>query len=131
MKLTRWALLAAVLAFGLGCARAPAPRRSKFVERLPRVEVVQPERKRIVRRLETSAIVEAQKKVDLSARVPGVVTYLDDRTDIGQAVKKDEVLVKLDVPDLDAERDVKKALEEQARKQESLAVTALTVAQRE
>ncbi|MFO0845058.1 MAG: hypothetical protein U0797_22155 [Gemmataceae bacterium] len=115
----------------VGCVKESAgQRRPKFVERLPRVEVVQPAPKRLVRRLETSATVEALKKVEISARVPGVVIDLDDHMDIGRAVKKGEVLLRLDVPDLVAERESKRAMEETAKRQEALAGVALKVAAR-
>lgn len=133
MKLWKVALGAGLLSsLVTGCVKESAnQKRPKFVERLPRVEVVQPVPKRIARRLETSATVEALKKVDVSARVPGVVIDLADRMDIGRSVKKDEVLLRLDVPDLAAERDVKQAMEEQAKKQETLAAVALKVAKHE
>src|SRR5436305_7369287 len=107
-----------LLAAGCGKTHAGRSKRGATVERLPRVEVVQPERKRLVRRLETSATVEALKKVDLSARVPGVVSQLDDRMDIGRPVKAGEVLLRLAVPELEADRAQKEALVEQAKRQE-------------
>jgi RND family efflux transporter MFP subunit len=115
-----------------GCGEsARRPRRGATVERLPKLEVVQPKRKRLLRKLEVAATVEALKKVELSARVPGIVAQLDDKMDIGRLVKKEEILVVLAVPELDAEKVYKEALLEQARKQEFLAAQALTVARRE
>jgi RND family efflux transporter MFP subunit len=131
----KWTLiLAAVLApvVGLGCGQASGkPRRGAVKERLPRLEVIRPVRKRLVRRLELAATVEALKKVDLAARVPGVVGFLDDKMDIGRKVKKDEVLLRLSVPDLDADKQHKEALVEEARKREKLAEETVTVARRE
>jgi HlyD family secretion protein len=123
--------LLVLLQAGCGKPQAGRAKRGATVERLPRVEVVQPARKRLVRRLETSATVEALKKVDLSARVPGVVHVLDDKMDIGRAVKAGEVLLKLAVPELEADRAHKEALVEQAKRQEALATAALAVARRE
>ena len=82
---------------------------------------MQPVRKRLVRKLELAATVEALKKVDLSARVPGEVKFLDDKMDIGRPVKENEVLLRLDVPDLDADLALKKATVGQAIEQEKLA----------
>jgi RND family efflux transporter MFP subunit len=131
-KLARTTLLLALVACcAAGCGRAPGRRRSAFTERLPRVEVVQPTNKRLIRRLETSATVEALKRVELSARVPGVVRDLDDKVDIGFVVKKDQVLLRLHVPELEADKAHKEALLEQARKQEKAAGAALEVAKRE
>lgn len=124
----------AMVLFGLtvGCVKPPAPtRRGARVERLPRLEVVQPERKRLVRRLEVSAVVEALKKVELCTRVTGVVSELDDKMDIGRAVRKGEVLCRLAVPELEVDKACKEALLEQAKKQETLAQASLVFARRE
>jgi RND family efflux transporter MFP subunit len=69
--------------------------------------------------------------VDLTARVPGVIAHLGDDMDIGRSVKKDEVLLKLAVPDLDADLAFKKASLAQAEQQKKVAIAARTVAERE
>src|SRR5262245_38192808 len=122
--------LAGALA-GCGQPTSPKTRRGALVERLPRLEVVQPERKRLVRKLELAATVEAFKKVDLSARVPGVVDELADDMDIGRPVKKNDVLLTLAVPDLKAELAFKKAVYEQSVQQKEVAEASLKVAQKE
>jgi RND family efflux transporter MFP subunit len=131
----KWSLiLVAVLApvVTLGCRESAAkPRRGAVKERLPKLEVIRPVRKRLIRRLELAATVEALKKVDLAARVPGVVGFLDDKMDIGRKVKDGEVLLRLAVPDLDADKQHKEALVEEARKKEKLAEETVTVARRE
>jgi RND family efflux transporter MFP subunit len=106
-------------------------KRGATVERLPRFEVVTPTRKRLTRKLELAATVEALKKVEISARVPGVVLVLDDKMDIGREVKKDEVLLVLDVPDLEADLVHKEALVKQAEKQKTLALETKRVATKE
>jgi len=122
-------LLAGVVA---GCGQGGAKaKRGVMVERLPRLEVVQPERKRLVRKLELAATVEAWKKVDLSARVPGIVDELADDMDIGRPVKKGEVLLRLAIPDLKAELAFKKAALKQAEQQEAVARAALKIADKE
>src|SRR5258708_4812140 len=97
MKLRMLCLLASAALAGLvGCGHVVAkPRRGATVERLPRFEVVLPVRKRLVRKLELAATVEALKKVEIRARVPGIVKVLDDRMDIGREVKAGEVLLVL------------------------------------
>src|SRR5262249_29305211 len=92
-----------------GCSPSAARKRGARVERLPKLEVVTPVRKRLQRRLELAATIEAMKKVEVCARVPGVVKTLDDKMDVGQQVKAGEVMLVLDVPDLEADRAQKKA----------------------
>ena len=126
-------LMAAVaLVIAAGCGQvAHRGRRGATVERLPKLEVVQPERKRLKRWLELSATVEALRKVDLSARVPGEVATLKDTIDIGRTVKEGDVLLRLAVPELEADKVLKEAMLSQARKQEKLSEEAVTVAHRE
>ncbi len=125
-------LLLGVLMAGVGCHRATPPsKRGTVVERLPRAEVVTPRRERVVRTLDLAATVEAFKKVDLAARVPGVVAELSDTMDIGRRVKEGEVLLRLGVPDLEADRAHKRSVVEQSKKQEKLSRSALLVAKRE
>jgi RND family efflux transporter MFP subunit len=113
-----------------GCVENKGRKRG-FVERLPRLEVTQPARKRIQRRVELAATVEPLQRVDLAARVPGVVGYLPPQIDIGREVKKGEVLLRLAVPDLEAEKKYKEALLSQAGKQRIQTEEALAVAERE
>src|SRR5262245_16428735 len=133
--ITRWIvclglpLLAGVIA---GCGHGSAKtKRGAVVERLPRLEVVQPVRKQLVRKLELAATVEALKKVDLSSRVPGIVGELADDMDIGRPVKKGEVLLRLAIPDLKAELALKEATWKQAIQQEQVAQASLKVAEKE
>src|SRR5689334_1259244 len=125
---TVW-LLAPLVA--LGCGHNAAKPRRGAVERLPRLEVVTPQRATLARRVDLAASVDARKRVDLAARVPGVVEYLPDDIDLGRRVKKGEVLLRLAVPELVAERKNKEAMRDQARKQRVLAEEALAVARRE
>jgi RND family efflux transporter MFP subunit len=98
---------------------------------LPRVEVVRPQRTELQRRIDLSATVEALKRVELCARVPGIVDYLPDDVDIGRKVAAGEKLLHLAVPDLEADKKHREALLEQARKQKVQAEEARTVAERE
>src|SRR5262249_32878716 len=130
MKRHTMVLLAVLLV--AGCDRGQAKHRNgDRVERLPRLEVVQPVRKRLGRKLEVAATVEALKKVDLAARIAGVVTDLDDKMDIGQLVKKGQVLCRLSAPELDADKSHKESLLQRAHKQENLAEAAQAVAEQE
>jgi RND family efflux transporter MFP subunit len=103
---------------------------------LPRLEIVQPERGPLVIRIELSAMVEAMEKADLCARVPGMVEslQLDDRkaeVDIGRRVSAGEPLIKLAVPDLEADKKLKEALLDQAEKQKLQTLEARNVATKE
>ena len=133
MKSTLFATLALAAAVaGVGCDKTPGKaRRGAVRERLPRVAVVNPTMRPLVRRLEVATTVEAMKSVDLSARIPGVVRVLADDMTIDREVTEGEVLLVLDVPEVIAERGTKSALAELARKQEKLSEAALEVAKRE
>jgi len=128
---TRTVFLVLPLLTLLGCGRGPSRSTNERVERPPRMEVVRPRRVSLARKLEMAATVEALKRIELCARVPGVVDYLPDEMDIGRRVAKDEVLLRLAVPELEADKKHKEALLEQARKQKVQAEEARTVAERE
>jgi RND family efflux transporter MFP subunit len=125
------AAVAAVVLLGCGREGGGRHRRGSTVERLPKLEVIQAARKRLIRRLEVAATVEALKRVELSARVPGIVSELGDDMDIGREVKAGEVLLRLAVPELDADRAYRLALLRQAERQKDLAEKAVEVALRE
>ncbi|HEY7313855.1 MAG TPA: efflux RND transporter periplasmic adaptor subunit [Gemmataceae bacterium] len=125
-----WVALLPLLA-ALGCGHGSAKLPRQELERLPRLEVTRPVRTNLFRRVELAATVEPMKKVDLCARVPGVVGYMPDKVDIGLPVRTGEVLARLDVPDLEAEKRHKETLLEQARKQKTQAEEAKAVAERE
>ncbi|HZY87498.1 MAG TPA: efflux RND transporter periplasmic adaptor subunit [Gemmataceae bacterium] len=121
----------AALAAAPGCGHGPAKPPRSAEERLPRLEVVRPLRTALLRRVELAATVEPLKRIDLCARVPGVVEHLPDDIDIGRKVKAGEVLIRLGVPDLLADKKHKEALLEQSRKQKVQAQEAQAVAERE
>jgi multidrug resistance efflux pump len=65
-------------------------------------------------------------RADLETRVPGLVSMI--RTDVGDPVKKDDLLVVVDVPDLDAKVKQQKAAWELAQAQVEQKGAALDVA---
>lgn len=73
-------------------AAQPAPRT---------VEVVKPERATMSRRLDVPGTVEAWEQADLYAKVSGYVQ--DVLVDIGDPIKKDQVLAVIDVPEMSLE----------------------------
>src|SRR5689334_19172845 len=101
-----------------GCNPQQPRRHGSNAERLPRAEVVQPAPvETLTRRIDLAATVEPIEKVDLCARVPGVVAFLPEYVDIGYRAQAGEKLVALDVPDLLALKEQKVAQRELAENQ--------------
>jgi RND family efflux transporter MFP subunit len=71
----------------------------------------------LARRIDLAATVEPMEKVDLCARVPGVVAFLPEHVDIGYRAQAGEKLVEVDVPDLLALKEQKIAQRELAENQ--------------
>lgn len=99
------------------------------VDRLPRLETIQPSRSALNVQSELTATVDALEKADLCAQVRGVVKTMP--SDIGQFVRERETLVTLDIPDLLAERENKKAVLEQAENLKKQAQHAVNVSVQE
>jgi RND family efflux transporter MFP subunit len=129
-------LPAAVLTVAAGCGFMDNKPRPSEVDRLPRLETAEPERYRLPVRIELSALVDAMEKADLCARVAGVVESLQlvpgkPEVDIGRRVAAGEPLLKLAVPDLEADKRHKEALLDQAEKQKQQTIEAQNVAAKE
>jgi RND family efflux transporter MFP subunit len=124
-------LMALLLSLLVGCSGKEGAVPSQLVERFPRLEVVEPMVSDIPIRIDLTATVEAFEKADLCARVPGVVAEMPADVDIGRRVKAGEVLVKLAVPDLEADKASKEAQFEQAQKQKQQVQTQQVVAGKE
>jgi HlyD family secretion protein len=115
-------------ALAVGCTAREGHRRPMAREAPPRVEVVRPTVvESFPRRIELTVTVEPMAKVDLCARVPGVVKDLPDAIDIGRRVKRGDRLVVLDVSDMVALRGQKQATLELARQQRAQVVEARKV----
>jgi RND family efflux transporter MFP subunit len=115
--------LTLMLCATVGCGSKGGHQRHLAAETLPRVEVVRPSQvAAFPRRVELTVSVEPMGRVDLCARVPGVVKFLPDYVDIGRRVKEGDKLVELDVPDLIAQRAHKQANLELARHQKQQVV---------
>jgi multidrug efflux pump subunit AcrA (membrane-fusion protein) len=133
MSLTRilaWSS-ALVVPVALGCGGTAPPPAADEGEHLPRVETVYPTYQSLRVETELVATIEPMEKTDLCARVPGVVPTLSPDLDIGRPIWAGEELMRLQVPDLDAEREFKRALLQQARDQELQIREARKVAERE
>ena len=119
-----------------GCESKGASLQKPEEDRYPRVETIKPQRLVLPVHIELNAFVEAMEKADLCARVPGVIESLQldpakPEVDIGRLVAGGEPLVKLSIPDLEAERVYKEALWEQAKKQKDQTVETQKVADKE
>jgi HlyD family secretion protein len=104
-RLFSWGPLVLLAAITIGCEahqEAAPPASTK-----PRVQVVTPEVRSIVRSVSQPAFVNAFEQTSIFPKVAG---YIKQWTvDIGDRIKKDETLVELFVPELDAELAQKKA----------------------
>ncbi len=116
--LASWSPGLLVCLLAVGCDPKQPRRRWDNSDRLPRAEVVQPTFvEALARRIDLAATVEPMEKVDLCARVPGVVAFLPEYVDIGYRAQAGEKLVQLDVPDLLALKEQKLAQRELAENQ--------------
>jgi RND family efflux transporter MFP subunit len=130
-----WAWLAVTMAL-FGCGIKTNDPQKEDAERLPRVETILPERSYFAIHIELSGVVEAMERADLCARVPGYVESFQlnpekPEVDIGRQVAAGEPLVKIAIPDLEAEKEYKLALLFQAEKQLDQTVEAKKVAVKE
>lgn len=122
---------------GLAGCNSGSPNAEKPEEQhLPRVETVFPEKVLLSHHIELSAVIEPMEKADLCARVPGVIDSLQldpkrPEIDIGRQVTANEALVKIAVPDLEAEKRYKDALLEQAQRQRDQVIELGKVAAKE
>jgi len=90
------------------------------------VAVVKPERRTIRRSIEQPGTVEPFEQAPLFVKVPGYVEKFN--VDIGDRVKKGDVLAVLSVPELNEELKQKQALVAQAKAEVKLAEAALAAA---
>lgn len=105
---------------------------------LPRVSPVRPERKTLVRRTEQPGELQAFEETPLHAKVSGYVQHV--LVDIGDRVRgprydtegklleEGQVLVEISVPELEAERNEKRALVSQSSAEIQQALAAVDVA---
>jgi RND family efflux transporter MFP subunit len=109
-----FALFALPLLVLAGCSLQPAKPRPE-VDRLPRVETVKPQYLAREETVELLATVEAMERARLCAQVQGEVKDLSADIDIGRRIHKDEALITLDIPAIEAEQANKKAVVVQAK----------------
>jgi RND family efflux transporter MFP subunit len=92
-----------------------------------RVKTIRPTREHLKRTTTQTAHVEPYEKADLFARIAGYLQKV--HVDIGDRVKKDQVLAELWVPDMEQERVQKQALVEKVQAEVGQAEAALKAAE--
>jgi RND family efflux transporter MFP subunit len=127
----RSACLFLVLVGIAGCEGAPTASKPTR-ERLARVEITRPTLETLSIQTELTATVEPLYKVDVCARVNGVVAeFIPANLDIGHRVTAGAPILRLDVPELEAQREHRLATLSQAKNQVAQATEAERVAERE
>ncbi len=116
-----------LLAFaGIGCDRPTVEATPKAGDSpVARVSTVAPERMTVRRTTEEPGQIEAAETTPLHARLAGYVESV--AVDIGDRVKKGQVLAELRMPEVDADLAQKRALVEQARSEVKQAGAAVEV----
>jgi multidrug efflux pump subunit AcrA (membrane-fusion protein) len=122
-----WIVLA-LAAAGCGSSPPAAPVASQSD-----VQVVSPQRRTIIRAIDQPGVIEAYERTAIYTKISGYVRKW--HVDVGDRVKKDALLVELEVPELVEQLRQKKvlveaarAIVEQARQQKAVAEKALEVA---
>src|SRR5690349_10315540 len=109
---TRWLLclvgVVALMPVNCGHSGATAPATVDDPAAPLIVTTVQPQRKTLARKIEQTGDIQAYEQTPLHARISGFVSKV--HKDIGDEVKKGEVLAELAVPEMDEELKQKTAL---------------------
>ncbi len=116
-RLCSWAAgtLAALLAGVGGCRQSAGDSSPAIKEQpAPSVTIVKPERKTIRRDVAQPGLIEAFERTPIVARIPGYV--LKWNLDIGDPIKKGDILAELWVPEMVSELKLKEELVQQAQK---------------
>ncbi len=122
------AAIVAVAAIAPGCNHAPTAVAGQITgNAVTRVEVVPPERATVRRSTEQPGQIEAYEETTIYARVSGYVRQWN--VDIGTKVAKGQVLAVIDVPDLDAEAELKQATVQESEAKLAQATASQEVAQ--
>jgi HlyD family secretion protein len=114
--------LAGLAALAAGCRPEPPP--AALAVSVPEVTAAKPERRALVLSTTQPGRIEAFERTPLFAKVAGYVEEV--RVDIGDAVKKDDVLVRIAVPELVDELHEKEALVAQAEAEVKQAESQIT-----
>lgn len=122
---SHWTLLVFLAAAIAGCSKKEAPKRESTAE-APTVHVTHPEVRTIVRVVGQPSFVESYERTSI---YPKVIGYIEQwNVDIGDKVKKNDVLAKLFVPELVEDFGTKKATVELDKRRIDLAEKVVAVA---
>lgn len=121
------ATAAILLATAAGCEPAPESKGGQAVSPVTRVETVHPERHTIRRSVSEPGELQAFETAAIHARIPGYVRSWT--VNIGDRVRKGQVIAELSVPELEADVQQKKAAVDQAIAKHKLAGAAVKVAE--
>ena len=108
-----------------GCARHTETKEAKQAQVVMRVEVIKPTRHTVQRSVGEPGQLVAAETTSIRAKIAGYVRMVG--ADIGDAVKKGQVLAELYVPELEAELRQKAAAVEQAQAKKAQAEAAVEV----
>jgi HlyD family secretion protein len=111
----------------LGCGRAPAPSPSNEKIAPSTISIVRTERAVIRREVSQPGAIEAFEQTPIFAKVAGYVKTWN--VDIGDSVRKDQLLAELAVPELEVELKQKESLIKQADEQVGQAQKAAAAAE--
>jgi RND family efflux transporter MFP subunit len=125
-------LAVAATAAAIGCQssseeEASRKKASQSAEAVMRVEVVRPERYTVRRTVGEPGELEAYETTPIHAKIAGYVQNVS--VDIGDEIKKGQVLAELWVPEFAADLQEKRAVVEQAQAKKAQAEAAVKVAQ--
>lgn len=127
----RTAFLMTLIAIVAGCGGPSEPSGAPR-ERVARVETTVPTVEALPVRVELAATVEPLHRIDVCARVAGVVgEFCPPNLDIGHRVAAGAPVVRLDVPELESQREQRAAALALAKSQTEQATEAERVAARE
>jgi RND family efflux transporter MFP subunit len=110
-----------------GCERSTEKSAGPAVQPVMRVEVVRPERHTVQRRVSEPGQLEAIESTPIHAKIAGYVRSVS--VDIGDEIKKGQVLAELWVPEVEGAVQEKQAAVEQAQAKKAQAEAAVKVAQ--
>ena len=108
-----FAFLLLALAAAAGCGESTTAASATVSSETPTVTTVRPERRSVRHSLEQPGQIEGFEQTPLYAKISGYVRKLN--VDIGDRVRKDQVLAELSVPELEEQLRQKEALVAQAR----------------
>src|SRR5262245_41082418 len=115
------------IAAAAGCEQLSEKKTDHPAQPVTQVEVVKPERHTVQRTVGEPGQLQAYETTPIHAKIAG---YVKNWTvNIGSEIKKGQVLAELDVPEVEADLQEKRAAVEQAQAKKSQAEAAVKVAQ--